>query len=449
MIPWAALLGGLVALGWEGSARAFVIDTRADERRPVAPDGAAAEAAPGEPQSTTGALLGDELNLVRGPGFVLVRGGLAVAEAACAAQPIATATLSDTVQRVERALGVDAAIGIVLSSTAPSCNSIYYAPLANDVRGIGYGHDDGRELFDDTPDSGLEGVAFLNDWPYWRAHAEEFASAFQHEVAHRWGARVQARIDGEPSNELLGRGLAHWSYFLDTAGSPHEGNVWIADELGQHSETPAHGSRFSPLDLYLMGVGLPAEVEPFQLLRNARVPGLDCRGKPVSAVSPPQTCASVEAMGQPVSIAIEDILAVEGPRQPPASHAVRRLSALVIVLDGTRAPFDAASCHEFAGVLAQRFADFRAATADRLQLEPALAGQGDCDEAAWTPPAPPPSSSSEPGGCSVSAAGATSRRRSVRRPAGTGAVGALTLLVLLVLAIRASKAHRARLQSPP
>ena len=435
MVRWAALLGGLVALGLGGSARAVVIDTRADERSCAAPDDAACAA----PQSTTGALLGEELHLLQGPGFVLVRGGMAVAEAACAAQPIATAALSDTVQRVARTLGVDPPIGIVLSSSPPSCNSIYYAPLATDVRGIGYGHDDGRELFDDTPDSALEGVAFLNDWPYWRAHAEEFQSAFHHEVAHRWGARVQAQIAGAASNELLGRGLAHWSYFLDTRGSPHEGNVWVADELGQHSETPAHGSQFSSLDLYLMGVGLPEEVEPFQLLRDAAVPGRDCRGQPVSAASPPQTCASVEATGQPAPVAIEDILAVEGPRQPPASHTARSLSALVIVLDGSPAPFDAATCREFSAVLAQRFAGFRAATAGRLQLEPALAGQGDCAQTAWTPPAPPPSPGSDSGGCGVS---------SVRRPVGALAGAAWPLLALLGLAIRASKARKARLQSP-
>lgn len=406
MIRWAALLGGLVALSLGGSARAFVIDTRADERCRAAPEDATPDdPACASPQSTTGALLGDELQLLQGPGFVLVRGGMSVAEAACSAQPIATAVLSDTVQRVERALGVEAPLAIVLSSTPPSCNSIYYAPLANDVRGIGYGHDDGRELFDDTPDSALEGVAFLNDWPYWRAHAEEFESAFHHEVAHRWGARVQAKIDGAPSNELLGRGLAHWSYFLDTRGSPHEGNVWVADELGQHSETPPHGSQFSPLDLYLMGVGLPEEVAPFQLLREPEVAGNDCRGQPVSAASPPQTCASVEATGQPATIAIEDVLAVEGPREPPASHAARSLSALVIVLDGTPEPFDAATCREFSAVLGQRFADFRAATADRLQLQPALAGQGDCDETAWAPPAPPPSASRAAGNCQLTTPG--------------------------------------------
>ena len=116
MIRWAALLGGLVALSIGGSARAFVIDTRADERCRAAPDDAApVDPACTSPQSTTGALLGDELDLLQGPGFVLVRGGLAVAEAACAAQPIATAVLSDTVQRVERALRTgDPALALAL-----------------------------------------------------------------------------------------------------------------------------------------------------------------------------------------------------------------------------------------------------------------------------------------------------------------------------------------------
>jgi len=382
--PCALLSGGLAALSLAGPARGFVLDSRAEERRCDSAHDPACVA----PRSVTGALLADELELLRGPGFVLVRGAGAVAEAACAAQPVATTALTDAVQRVERRVGVDAELAIVLVSAPPSCNSIYYVPLANDVRGIGYGHDDGRELFDDTPETRLEGIAFLNDWPYWRAHADEFRSAFHHEAAHRWGARVQARIAGAASSELLGRGRAHWSYFLDTRGSPHEGNLWVPDVLGQHSETPPHGSQFSPLDLYLMGVGLPEEVEPFELLRDVTLTGLDCRGQVVSASSPPQTCGSLQAAGEATRISIDDILAVEGPRVPAASHDLQHRSALVIVLEGNASPFDADTCRELAAQLATRFRDFAQATAGRLQLEQALTSGGDCAAAEWSRPAP-------------------------------------------------------------
>jgi hypothetical protein len=401
----AVVLASCAALSFALSARAFVVDPRADER-----SCAAADAADCPGSETSAALLGAELDVVVGPGFALVRGAQAVAEAACAAQPIATAALSDAVERAQRRLGIDAQIGIVLSSAAPSCNSMYYVPVANDVRGIGYQHDEGRELFDDSPDSALEGVAFLNDWPYWQAHPDEFRSAFHHEVAHRWGARVRAQIDGASSSELLGRGLSHWSYFLDTRGSPHEGNLWVSDGAGQHSETPLHGSQFSPLDAYLMGVGLPEEVQPFQLLRHPEVNGVDCRGQPVSAASPPQTCQSIEVTGEAARLSIDDILAVEGPRDPPPSLTPRSVTALVLVVDSPRAAFGSDACRELSGVLATRFGDFERATLGRLRLEQLLEGAGDCAAEEWQVPVASVSDEREVAhGCEVHGMGSRAR----------------------------------------
>src|SRR5688572_19494863 len=276
--------GTLVSLLFALPAGAPVSDPRAEPR--ACPDGTAA--CPSE--TVSAAPLGDELVVLAGPGFALVRGAQAVAEAGCAPAAIASAALADAVQRAEQRLSVDAELAVVLSAAAPSCNVIYYVPLANDVRGIGYGHEDGRELFDDTPGSRLEGVAFLNDWPYWRARPEEFHSALHHELGHRWGARVLANIPGGAEHELLGRGREHWSYFLDSQGSPHEGNMWVPEASGWRSQTPPHASEFSWLDLYLMGVALPEEVGPFELLLEPEIGGLDCRGRPVTSSSPPQAC---------------------------------------------------------------------------------------------------------------------------------------------------------------
>ncbi|MEY2930739.1 MAG: hypothetical protein RL033_1488 [Pseudomonadota bacterium] len=435
-------------------ARAFVTDTRAEERRcpdVSDPNGVVPEwADPGCPTgAVSAALLGDELVVLPGPGFGLVRGAQAVAEAGCAAEAIARAALADAVQRAEQRLGVDAELALVLSAAAPSCNSIFYVPLANDVRGIGYGHEDGRELFDDTPDSALEGVAFLNDWPYWRTRPEELHGSFHHELGHRWGARVLADIPAGAEYELLGRGREHWSYFLDTRGSPHEGNVWRGDESGWHSQTPPHGSQFSSLDLYLMGVATPAEVEPFELLLQPSTSALDCRGRPVTSASPPQGCQSIDLQAQPAQLTIDAILAREGPREPAARTAPRSVSVLALVLDSAQFPLGPSDCRELGSVLGQRFSEFEQGTRGRLRLSPVLSAAADCDAAEWSvAPAPARAAPAAAGGGCELSLGALSFRAPAPGPAALRwALWSVPLLGLCRRAIRALKAGGAGLRS--
>ena len=57
---------------------------------------------------------------------------------------------------------------------------------------IGYGYFYDDELFDLSPGSALEGIAFLNDMTYWESNDEELTRSFLHELGHRWGARVQS-----------------------------------------------------------------------------------------------------------------------------------------------------------------------------------------------------------------------------------------------------------------
>ncbi|HVZ30925.1 MAG TPA: hypothetical protein VG963_00780, partial [Polyangiaceae bacterium] len=148
-----------------------------------------------------------DLDVLPGPGFALVRNAPSLAEAGCAPGSLENAALLDIVQRAERSLGLDATLAVVLATRPLSCKSLYYVPVANDIRGIGYAHIGGREIFDDSPSSALEGIAFLNDWPYWQAHADEFQSAFEHELAHRWSGRVYADWGTGASAALLGRTL--------------------------------------------------------------------------------------------------------------------------------------------------------------------------------------------------------------------------------------------------
>jgi hypothetical protein len=321
------------------------------------------------------------LEIRRGPGFALVRGADSHAEGACAPGPIAQAVLRDLAETVARSLDVDPTLAVVLTSEPGSCSSIYYAALANDVRGIGYQHTDAREIFDDTPDSALEGVAFLNDWPYWREHPQEFSGAFDHELGHRWGARVHARF-ADPatgSSALLGREDEHWSYLLDTSGSPLEGNVWVGVSEGFESRTPAYPTRFSQLDLYLMGAVAASEVPEFLLLAGATFDADDCRGQPIGPDSPPQSCGAVSARGDAIRVSIDDIIAVEGPRQPSPSSAARSFGVLAIVLESAESAIDVETCAEVSTAVTTRLAEFETASSGHVRLENVL-GQGEaCD----------------------------------------------------------------------
>lgn len=317
-------------------------------------------------------------NVQRGPGFALVRGAGGLADVGCAPPEIASAALADAVRRVQLSLQVDAQLAVILTTGAARCDAIYYIPLANDTRGIGYAHADPREVFDDTPGLALEGIAFLNDWPYWSQRQQELQSAFNHELGHRWGGRVRSRADAG-GLELLGRGGDHWSYFLDTGGSPLEGNLWVAAEAGYESRTPEYPSEFSALDLYLMGVAEPHEVPPLRLLTQARAEGLDCALRPISASSPPQTCGDAFVQAELTDIGIDEIIQAEGPRVPAAAAEPKEVELVVLVIETPSSPLRGADCEQLALALTQRRAGFERATRGRLRLVDVLGEGGSCD----------------------------------------------------------------------
>jgi hypothetical protein len=337
--------------------------------------------------------------IVRAPGFALVKDAGALAEGACAPPRVANAALLDGVTRIQAALDLDAEIAIVLTSEQLSCGSLFYVPVANDVRGIGYAHERGDDVFDDSADSSLEGIAFLNDWPYWQERPEEFQRAFAHEVGHRWGARVRAQIDGEASSALLGRDLEHWSFFLDSAGSPLEGNTWVATPGDEYRSDTQRASTFSPLDLYAMGV-LPAEdVPPFTLLRDAATSERDCRGNAPSPASPPQLCAPLSITADARELTIDDIIAVEGEREPRA-QARRDVSAAVIVLESGGALLGDDTCSALSSSIEARFDDFEHASGGRITLHNLTRFDTECS--ASSPPAV-----EDTRGCVISAARAS------------------------------------------
>ena len=73
---------------------------------------------------------------------------------------------------------------------------------------------------------------------------------------------------------------------------------------------PATG--WSYLDLYLMGLIGPGEVPDFFILRNLAAQGRDANGHPIFKADR-------------TKITVQDVIAVEGPREPDVDHAQKAL----------------------------------------------------------------------------------------------------------------------------
>jgi hypothetical protein len=324
----------------------------------------------------------------QGPNFVVLENADALASAACVSQKVAHTVLFDAVERMRLSTGLDPQIVVVLATAPLACGDLFYLPFSNDVQGIGYQHQDGRELFDDSPDSRLEGIAFLNDFPYWQTYPEEFAKDFNHEIAHRWAARVYVTRDGATSPILLGRQLQHWSYYLDTGGSPIEGNAWSSTD-GQHlrADTPTSLRPFSDLDLYLMGILPAAEVRPERLVVSSDA-AFDCLGHAISASSPPQTCGALAIAGRAESIGIDAVLDAEGERVPAPDPSARVVDVAVLVLESKAADLDQAMCEALTSNLRERLDDFQSSTLGRIVLHNLSESSTTCTELCAAMPTP-------------------------------------------------------------
>jgi hypothetical protein len=196
--------------------------------------------------------------------------------------------------------------------------------VSNVVRGIGL------QEFDDSAQWGsagdLESVVFMDAIdPYLDVDGFEVLA---HEVGHRWLARLRFRGAAAAGSETLGRGSVHWSFFLDTDASVMEGND-IEDLGGGRFRTVDFARGYSALDQYAMGLRAAAEVPPVFYVEQAD----DFRpNRTYKASSAPE--AGVSFTGIRRDVAIEDVVAAMGPRQPDASRAPRLLrQAFVLVED--------------------------------------------------------------------------------------------------------------------
>ena len=161
-------------------------------------------------------------------------------------------------------------------------------------------------------------------------------SQLGHEMGHRWGVSVSAKVNGED----IVLGPVHWTrglhapvafpYQRPTEASAMGGSVWEDNHDGTLTQldddyyVPATG--YSYLDLYLMGLISPSEVPDFFILRNLVPAGKDGNGHPIFK-------------SDRTKIAVGDVIAAEGPRLPDVDHSQRAFNTgMVLIVEHGKQP---------------------------------------------------------------------------------------------------------------
>ncbi len=211
----------------------------------------------------------------------------------------------------------------------------YETTIANEVRGIGV---DTYDLSRDFGSAGRLRSFVMMDWldKYPDDPSQTFlgenntVSVLGQEAGHRWLAFLAFRDrTGQRSNALLGRDLAHWSFFMDSDASVMEGND-IADLGGGSFKTTAAVRRYSLLDQYAMGLIPDTGVPPFFYVES-----------PTNVV-PPRTAVSAPLIGVTFNgtrrdVLIQDIVAANGGARVPSaatSPKVHRQAFIYLVSAG-------------------------------------------------------------------------------------------------------------------
>src|SRR5688572_119918 len=162
----------------------------------------------------------------------------------------------------------------------------FYSPLANDIDGLGYGEHLSEQTgqsfpdtFDFSPDT-TSGIVVANHYFGYLSDPWFLPLVIGQELGHKWCCFLRESAGAMSPHELLGRDRSHWSYFLETGSSPMEGNSWTWDGGNGFTTFTADVYQdgnfitpFSELDLYLMGLLPPSEVDPFALIQSPNVGG--------------------------------------------------------------------------------------------------------------------------------------------------------------------------------
>ena len=154
-------------------------------------------------------------------------------------------------------------------------------------------------------------------------------SQIAHEMGHRWGAFVSAKVDGE----TIPLGPTHWArglqarvpfpYQRPDEASIMGGGVWQDNfdqtytQLDDDYYVPATG--WSYLDLYLMGLISPAEVPDFFILRNLTPAGKDANGHSIFKADR-------------TKVTIQNVIAAEGARFPGVDKSQRQFNTGMVIV---------------------------------------------------------------------------------------------------------------------
>jgi hypothetical protein len=210
----------------------------------------------------------------------------------------------------------------------------YEQTVANEVRGIGI------PVFDLSREFGsagrLRSMAMMDaitkypEDPRARLLGENSTvSVLGQEVGHRWLAFVDfSDHNRQRSSQLLGRGDAHWSFFMDSDASVMEGND-IEERADGSFRTVAAVQRYSALDQYLMGLIPASEVPPFFYVENPT------NTNPIrQRDSAPQV--GVTFSGTKRVVLVQHVIEIHGDRTPSSAETskVHRQAFVLMVTSG-------------------------------------------------------------------------------------------------------------------
>ena len=226
----------------------------------------------------------------------------------------------------------------------PSAASLAHAyAVRNEIEGIGERVVDfGSFLGSHRRLSGFVNMGPLDDYPgdpyalFSGVPHLSMLSVLAHELGHRHLAYAWFTDPATDSfsTAILGRQLAHWSFFFHTSASVLEGNA-IRDngaEVDPRFETYAAGQTFSDLDQYLMGLLPPGEVRAMFLVVDPS--GSSNLGAPSR---PPEVGVSFN--GTRKEVLVEHIIEAMGERRPDTSVSQRDFRhAFALLVEDASAP---------------------------------------------------------------------------------------------------------------
>ena len=232
----------------------------------------------------------------------------------------------------------------------------------------------GLEVFDFAAEVGSAGalqsvinmdrISKYSDTPAAKMFGESSAlGILAHETGHRWLTRLLFRnADRALSDQLLGRQLAHWSFFKDSDGSVMEGNE-IEDLGGGAFRTTTSTEKYSRLDLYAMGLATEAEV-PRWFYVDAPVSSWTREDSPI---------AGITFNGTRRDVLIQDVVDALGPRVPAAADSPRVHRQAHVFVRRATAVLDPQDLARLARIREQFGPFFSRATENRMELRTTLA----------------------------------------------------------------------------